>query len=250
METPRRALGPLDTHFAKIRACFPAGACACLCPWGSGGTARDGRAALAAIGNPTKGLRPSRHPFRKNARMLPCWSMRVLLLPRPSAEGRCEGSQRATAKPFGCARRRETPVKQIPYFKQEMRCEGVQGATAKPPGRLRRGETPAKQISCFNKGCGAKVSKGRPQSPLVASAEAKPCALLARRCCRHARSLVTARAVFAARKDACGAGALPRIPGGAPPLHPAKGLRPSRHPSRERRSRFPSDAVRVLLIPS
>ena len=67
--------------------------------------------------------------------------------------------------------------------------EGVQGATGKPPGRLRRGETFCDaekiwkalslaqeiyflwQVPCA--AGGPKVSKGRPESPLVASAEAK-----------------------------------------------------------------------------
>ena len=68
--------------------------------------------------------------------------------------------------------------------------EGVQGASGKPPGGLRRGETfcdtgkarkalflPATRNLFFvespMRSKGPKVSKGRPESPLVASAEAK-----------------------------------------------------------------------------
>ena len=68
--------------------------------------------------------------------------------------------------------------------------EGVQGASGKPPGRLRRGETlcdtwkarkalflPATRnlflVESPMRSKGPKVSKGRPESPLVASAEAK-----------------------------------------------------------------------------
>ena len=74
--------------------------------------------------------------------------------------------------------------------------EGVQGAIGKPPGRLRRGETlpktekgrkalsPAfhkKSIYCVPSppqqiGRAPKGSRGRSESPLVASAEAKPSA--------------------------------------------------------------------------
>ncbi len=62
--------------------------------------------------------------------------------------------------------------------------EGFQRATGKPFGRLRRGETlrnrKRKEASHSlwkfpSAARGPKVSKGRPESPLVASAEAKPC---------------------------------------------------------------------------
>ena len=63
------------------------------------------------------------------------------------------------------------------------RAEGFQRAIGKPFGRLRRGETlrngKSKEASYFlwkfpSAARGPKVSKGRPESPLVASAEAKP----------------------------------------------------------------------------
>ena len=69
--------------------------------------------------------------------------------------------------------------------------EGVQGASGKPPGRTRRCEIPCETrkskedfFPCLSQGIcflrhpfaakGPKVSKGRAESPLVASAEAKP----------------------------------------------------------------------------
>ena len=120
---------------------------------------------------------------------------------------RAEGFQRAIGKPFGRLRRGEilcdTGKKKVgpfPACRKEavlytnfyllQRAEGFQRATGKPFGRLRRGEslcdTGKRKVSSFPAArklfyiqistcCkGPKVSKGRSESPLVASAEAKP----------------------------------------------------------------------------
>ena len=78
----------------------------------------------------------------------------------PSAAKGSEGFQRASGKPFGRLRRGETP-----------RNRGKQGSLPSPPSTRN-------QLTCgppirFKRRV-PKVSKGRAESPLVASAEAKP----------------------------------------------------------------------------
>ncbi len=57
-----------------------------------------------------------------------------------------------------------------------MRTEGVKGAIGKPPCRARRRDSPCNEKNQETWKCSAKGRRGRPQSPRLASAEAKPLA--------------------------------------------------------------------------
>jgi len=84
-----------------------------------------------------------------------------------------EGFQRATAKPFGRLRRGETPAtKPTSLFRRKPRrsAEGDRKALCSPPQRRNPCNKTNKSIPKET----AKECRGRPQSPLLASAEAKP----------------------------------------------------------------------------
>ena len=110
-----------------------------------------------------------------------------------SAEAKLAAKQGKSKESLSLAIHKQSVPCSTPHSQQRYP-EGFQRATGKPFGRLRRGETLREtwkskeslslvlsQESCsmqhppFATKEPPKVSKGRPESPLVASAEAKPC---------------------------------------------------------------------------
>ena len=93
-----------------------------------------------------------------------------LCLPRTFQEEGREGFQRATAKPFGRARRRETLCR----ITQNDNMLSLSQTHQRNSMLFPNSSKDSLAYPELTKGKAAKVSKGRPQSPLVASAEAKP----------------------------------------------------------------------------
>ena len=110
---------------------------------------------------------------------------------RRGVRGSLSFARPAQENRFPCLAKKPT-FSWLPFASKDKGPEGVQGATGKPPGRLRRGEKlcvtgKSKKVSfplpsardlflwspSASTGWAPKVSKGRPESPLVASAEAK-----------------------------------------------------------------------------
>ena len=177
-----------------------------------GGPRRGPGGERKAPWSPPQRRNPLRYGARKEG-LSPAFHKKPIFCdkPYPLQEEGAEGFQRATGKPFGRLRRGETLCEtgkskeglspafhknpsfcEKPYPPQAVGAEGFQRASGKPFGRLRRGETFCDtgkvrigsfpclaqeiyflwQVPCA--AGGPKVSKGRPESPLVASAEAKP----------------------------------------------------------------------------